>query len=171
MPKQFPEFPVGREFFPKLLPWALRQQRYTNEEARAFCAVAFGIPEDKLESSRFADSEMLAWPNYVAHALKLMTQRKLHLPPARNDGVHYLADEDAIRAYLTHEGWDDTAAEDGDPLIAFLQQTRSMPTTTEAERFAIQRIGQDIFRAALVDYWGCCPVTEIDDPALLRASH
>jgi predicted restriction endonuclease len=36
----------------------------------------------------------------------------------------------------------------------------------------IQRIGQDVFRDALMDYWGGrCPLTGIRDPALLRASH
>ena len=36
----------------------------------------------------------------------------------------------------------------------------------------IQRIGQDVFRDALMDYWGGrCPLTGITDPALLRASH
>jgi hypothetical protein len=36
----------------------------------------------------------------------------------------------------------------------------------------VQRIGQDIFRARLMDYWqGRCPLTGISDPALLRASH
>jgi hypothetical protein len=36
----------------------------------------------------------------------------------------------------------------------------------------VQRIGQGIFRARLMDYrQGCCPLTGISDPALLRASH
>ena len=36
----------------------------------------------------------------------------------------------------------------------------------------IQRIGQDVFREALMDYWGGrCPLTGITEPALLRASH
>jgi predicted restriction endonuclease len=36
----------------------------------------------------------------------------------------------------------------------------------------IQRIGQDLFRQALIEYWnGQCPITDITDPALLRASH
>ena len=35
-----------------------------------------------------------------------------------------------------------------------------------------QRIGQDIFRTALMNYWQSrCPLTGIADPALLRASH
>ncbi len=58
------------------------------------------------------------------------------------------------------------------PLAHFRAQTSHLPQTTEAERLVVQRIGQDIFRTALMDYWGgCCPITGISDPALLRASH
>lgn len=58
------------------------------------------------------------------------------------------------------------------PLARFRAQTSHLPQTTEAERLAIQRIGQNIFRAALMDYWEArCPITGITDPALLRASH
>ena len=47
-----------------------------------------------------------------------------------------------------------------------------LPRATEAERLVIARIGQDVFRKALLDYWGGrCPLTGISDPALLRASH
>ena len=43
---------------------------------------------------------------------------------------------------------------------------------TEAERLIVQRIGQDIFRAALIEYWGGrCPLTGITELELLRASH
>jgi hypothetical protein len=58
------------------------------------------------------------------------------------------------------------------PLARFRAKTAGLPQTTEVERLAVQRIGQDIFRAALADYWGTrCPITGITDPALLRASH
>jgi len=58
------------------------------------------------------------------------------------------------------------------PLKTFQQQTAKLPKTTEAERLVVQRIGQDIFRASLMDYWqGRCPLTGITDSALLRASH
>jgi predicted restriction endonuclease len=58
------------------------------------------------------------------------------------------------------------------PLKTFQQQTAKLPKTTEAESLVVQRIGQDIFRASLMDYWqGRCPLTGITDPALLRASH
>ena len=58
------------------------------------------------------------------------------------------------------------------PLARFRAETAGLPQTTETERLVVQRIGQDIFRAALMDYWGArCPITGITDPALLRASH
>jgi hypothetical protein len=58
------------------------------------------------------------------------------------------------------------------PLSRFRAQTAGLPQTAEVERLVVQRIGQDIFRAALMNYWGgCCPITGITDPALLRASH
>lgn len=43
---------------------------------------------------------------------------------------------------------------------------------TEADQLQKVRVGQDIFRAALMDYWDrTCPLTGITDQALLRASH
>lgn len=58
------------------------------------------------------------------------------------------------------------------PLVRFTQETARLPRTTEAERIVVQRIGQTIFREALLDYWnGRCPISGIDDPRLLRASH
>ncbi|MGE0005655.1 MAG: HNH endonuclease [Parvibaculaceae bacterium] len=58
------------------------------------------------------------------------------------------------------------------PLQEFERQVAGLPRTTEAERLVVQRIGQDIFRERLLDYWqGHCPLTGISDSALLRASH
>jgi putative restriction endonuclease len=58
------------------------------------------------------------------------------------------------------------------PLDRFHEKTRSLPATTEVERLVVQRIGQDIFREALMDFWsGRCAVTGLDQPELLRASH
>lgn len=46
------------------------------------------------------------------------------------------------------------------------------PSTTEALRLTKQRVGQNLFRKALMDYWGgACAVTGIHLPELLRASH
>ena len=58
------------------------------------------------------------------------------------------------------------------PLALFKAKVKTLPQTTEAERLVVQRIGQEIFRASLLEYWqGRCPLTGISDTALLRASH
>jgi hypothetical protein len=58
------------------------------------------------------------------------------------------------------------------PLSTFEKETSALPRSTESERLVVQRVGQDIFRQALMEYWnGTCPLTGITDPALLRASH
>jgi hypothetical protein len=46
------------------------------------------------------------------------------------------------------------------------------PSTTEALRITKQRVGQDLYRKALMDYWGgACAVSGLYIPELLRASH
>jgi HNH endonuclease len=58
------------------------------------------------------------------------------------------------------------------PLTRFRIKTKDLPQSTEAERLVVQRVGQDIFREALMGYWGArCPLTGITEAALLRASH
>ena len=58
------------------------------------------------------------------------------------------------------------------PLESFKKATAHLPRTTEAERMTVQRVGQSLFRDALLEYWnGRCPLTGITDTALLRASH
>lgn len=45
-------------------------------------------------------------------------------------------------------------------------------SNTEVERLVRQRVGQDRFRAAMLDYWGgVCALTSVGIPAVLRASH
>jgi putative restriction endonuclease len=59
-----------------------------------------------------------------------------------------------------------------EPLQLFRQQTAPLPLTTEAERSVVQRIGQDIFRRGLIDYWeGRCAISGLTVVELLRASH
>jgi hypothetical protein len=57
-------------------------------------------------------------------------------------------------------------------LRTFQKETAALPRTTEAERLVVQRVGQSVFRAGLLDYWeGRCAVTGLAVPELLRASH
>ena len=59
-----------------------------------------------------------------------------------------------------------------EPLKAFLDKTAGLPRTKEAERLVVQRVGQEVFRDRLLDYWeGRCAITGLGVPELLRASH
>lgn len=54
----------------------------------------------------------------------------------------------------------------------FVAATHTLPHTTEAERWVVQRVGQELFREALIDYWqGSCAVSGLSIVPLLRASH
>jgi putative restriction endonuclease len=57
-------------------------------------------------------------------------------------------------------------------LQRFELQTAGLPRATEVERLVVQRVGQEIFRQGLLEYWqGRCAVTGLVIPELLRASH
>lgn len=59
-----------------------------------------------------------------------------------------------------------------EPLNEFKKQTQNLPNSTEIERITIQRVGQNIFRERLLEYWdGRCAVTALDVSSMLRASH
>lgn len=53
-----------------------------------------------------------------------------------------------------------------------LAQRLAAITATEAAAVVRRRVGQDLFREALLEYWdGRCAVTRLAVPELLRASH
>lgn len=57
-------------------------------------------------------------------------------------------------------------------LHVFEAQVAGLPRETEAERLVVQRVGQDVFRDGLLDFWeGRCAVTGLAVAELLRASH
>ncbi|MBN1206197.1 MAG: HNH endonuclease [Myxococcaceae bacterium] len=57
-------------------------------------------------------------------------------------------------------------------LHVFTARVASLPRATEAERWVVQRVGQDVFRAGLLEFWdGRCAVTGLAVKELLRASH
>ena len=58
------------------------------------------------------------------------------------------------------------------PLQVFQTKTTTLPRSTEAEKLVVQRVGQNIFRKSLLEYWeGRCAMIGLGVPALLRASH
>ena len=91
------------------------------------------------------------------------------VPPSAAAAFSY-SDRDMLRASLSR-AYHLARSLPTAPLQLFQEQLSALGQT-EVERLARQRVGQDIFRRALLDYWGeQCPLTGITDPALLRASH
>ncbi|WP_288108595.1 hypothetical protein [Limnobacter sp.] len=48
----------------------------------------------------------------------------------------------------------------------FRESVSTMPKSTEAERLVVQRVGQNLFREALIDYWhgsGTITIAEVDE--------
>ena len=57
-------------------------------------------------------------------------------------------------------------------LHIFEKRAAALPRTTEAERLVVQRIGQEVFREGLIEYWdGRCAISGLAVVPLLRASH
>ena len=84
----------------------------------------------------------------------------------------FVVSDTAPLHHLVREIWRLARALPIEPLRVFEAQTGSLPRTTEAERLVIQRVGQNVFRDALMTYWGeSCAVTGVAEPRLLRASH
>jgi putative restriction endonuclease len=93
-------------------------------------------------------------------------------PPAPAGFTAFVVSDTAPLHHLVREIWRLARALPIEPLRVFEAQTRNLPRTTEAERLVIQRVGQDVFREALLSYWeGRCAVTGVAEPRLLRASH
>lgn len=93
-------------------------------------------------------------------------------PLAPTGFAAFVVSDTAPLHHLVREIWRLARALPIEPLRVFESQTRNLPRTTEAERLVIQRVGQDVFRDALMTYWGGrCAVTGVAEPRLLRASH
>ena len=57
-------------------------------------------------------------------------------------------------------------------LNIFESRSALLPRSTEIERLTIQRVGQDVFRRGLLEFWdGRCAITGLAIPDLLLASH
>lgn len=98
------------------------------------------------------------------------------LPEQHTSGESFQATDEASLGRLLRRAAElamslpNQAAEHYATEVAKLDAT--LPSTTEVLAFVKLRRGQDLFRAALMDYWGgACAVTGIAIPELLRASH
>lgn len=109
-----------------------------------------------------ADLKRLQWPTWP--------DDKLPQPPA-GFTAFAVVDTGALHQ-LVGEIWRLARTLPQAPLHRFEAATATLPRATDAERLVVQRVGQDIYRDALMDYWhGRCAITGLAVPELLRASH
>ncbi|MFM0654447.1 HNH endonuclease [Paraburkholderia sediminicola] len=108
------------------------------------------------------------WGRKVAEDCSYSTILQEGAWPARIDNV---VDYDALH-HLLLRAVKIGRLSAGEGLRQFQFATRHLPETTEAERLVVQRVGQEIFRSSLIEYWnGRCAVTGLQLAPLLRASH
>jgi HNH endonuclease len=123
----------------------------------------------------------IRWAGKDTLAMRVPSSVSLEMRTDAESGAHYSVDDAGLVVFGASGPHADNAirraaalirALPDTPLTTYWEKTRTMPASTEAERLVKQRIGQDIFRASLEDYWGGrCPITGITDRVLLRASH
>ena len=94
----------------------------------------------------------------------------LPLPPGAQ-AAYVMPDVSLLHRFL-RRAWQLARTLPDELLHTFQQTTAALPRATEAERLVVQRVGQDLFRGGLLEYWeGRCAVTGLAVPELLRASH
>jgi hypothetical protein len=119
------------------------------------------LPELKrgLNKELFQNGKIEAWNREL---LGVVLKRAAELGISLPDGPIRLYDE-RLAAYLN---------KNPEERLDFGETAKSMFQGTEREQLVKQRIGQDVYRDALLKYWkGCCALTSIDIPEMLRASH
>lgn len=140
-----------------------------------FFASAEGVPgEVAMANGRAADgSPWLLAVEHAGVAAQMRTELADELtdpPPVGFRAVFAFDSQPPMRAALSRV-WNLARSLPSYPLSQYQAGIAGLGNT-ESDRLAKVRIGQDLFRAALLDYWdGQCPLTGIRELALLRASH
>jgi len=143
-----------------------RNGNWTTFRSSAF-PHSLGVVVQADESYRVGFSDAV-WGHKVAHDCGADVRSQIGPWPAMVDPVR---DYDALYSMIARAGRIAFLL-GGEAERQFAGEAERLPATTEAERLVVQRVGQDIFRRSLIDYWqGRCAVTGLDVVALLRASH
>ena len=94
------------------------------------------------------------------------------LPNAPHGFHAWLAGESRMLDRIAGAVWRLARSLPDAPLCQFKRRLAELPAATEVERLRKERIGQDVFREALMLFWDrACAVTGVTHPRLLRASH
>ena len=113
----------------------------------------------ELNKELFRENKIEAWNREL---LGVVLKRAAELGISLPDGPERIYNEQ-LNKYLV---------ENPNERAVFGEPAKSMFQGTEREQLVKQRIGQDVFREALLKYWkNRCAITTIDIPEILRASH
>ena len=98
---------------------------------------------------------------------------ELQTAPITHDGFDcFIAPSSSELFRIIGRIWSLARSLPNEPLAEFERLLKEEPSNTEVERLRKERIGQNVFRSALMDYWEkSCAVTGVKNPTLLRASH
>lgn len=98
---------------------------------------------------------------------------ELQVAPHTHDGFDcFVAPSSSELFRIIGRIWSLARSLPNEPLAQFERLLKEEPSTTEVERLRKERIGQNVFRSALMDYWEkSCAVTGVKNSTLLRASH
>jgi hypothetical protein len=107
----------------------------------------------------------------VADALAVLGKPTDEPAPLGARGIWSTDDIPGVHELL-HRAFQLSRTLPNEPLRRFEAATKHLPRGTEVERLVVQRVGQNMFRDDLLDYWqGRCALTGLSVPELLRASH
>lgn len=146
--------------------------------------VASDVSGVALASARHANRALINLENGVYHVCfktvsqSLLPELQRSFPVMLEDDVFQIATEADLavllrRAASLSRALPSQAANDYQQAVAAeLAELPANIAGTEVERMVRQRVGQNKFRDAMLDYWGgACAVTGIEIPEVLRASH
>lgn len=117
-----------------------------------------------------APTVALSQPNVAQELSKYGLESELTPPPESVVALD-MHDFEALHHFL-RRAFQLSRALPYELLREFEETTVHLPRTTETERLVVQRIGQDMYRQGLIEYWeGRCAITGLDIVEILRASH
>lgn len=129
------------------------------------------VVPSRVALSADADGHFLVGTSHAGVANELA----LEMPEANagHEGFYSFAVQSSAELFrIVGRIWSLAQSLPDEPLAEFERLVQTTPSTTETERLRKERIGQDVFRKALMRYWeGACAVTSVRKSALLRASH
>ncbi len=125
----------------------------------------------RLALSVSSDGVLLVGTSHSGVGSELLNE--LDPAPVSHQGFHCFKSPNSSELFrIIGRIWALARSLPNEPLAEFERLLEEEPSTTEVERLRKERIGQDVFRRALLAYWeDACAVTGVKHPTLLRASH